>query len=94
MLKRALQLLSDLGDRGGSGLSGREQDVLRHTLAGLSNREIASRLGISPATVKAHLTSIFRKLDVRDRTQLVVLCSRRAMSGPRPASQPPSPTLV
>ncbi|MBI1918638.1 MAG: response regulator transcription factor [Planctomycetes bacterium] len=51
-------------------LSPREQEIARHVASGLSNQEIADRLSISEATVKAHLTHIFQKLGVRDRTQL------------------------
>lgn len=51
-------------------LSRREQEIGRLAADGLSNREIAGQLTISQATVKAHLTRIFRKLGVRDRTQL------------------------
>jgi DNA-binding NarL/FixJ family response regulator len=53
-------------------LTPREREMLNHLLRGLSNREIAERAAISQATVKAHVTNIFRKLSVRDRTQLVV----------------------
>lgn len=56
-----------LGER----LSRREQEIVRHAAGGLSNREIADRLNISEATVKAHMTHVFQKLGVRDRTQLV-----------------------
>lgn len=77
VVARALALLSTLstGPRGGSPegrLTVREGEIFRHTLGGLTNREIADRMAISPATVKAHLTNVFRKLSVRDRTQLVV----------------------
>lgn len=61
---RAEQTL--LSDR----LSLREREIVQHAAGGLSNTEIASRLGISGATVKAHLTHIFQKLGVRDRGQL------------------------
>ncbi len=54
---------------GGYPLSIREMEVLRLITHGLSNREIAHRLHISQQTVKNHIASIFRKLQVRDRTQ-------------------------
>ncbi|MEH2279652.1 MAG: response regulator transcription factor [Nostoc sp.] len=50
----------------------REQEVLHWLLQGDSNEEIAKRLYITVATVKAHLTSIFKKLQVTNRTQAVV----------------------
>ncbi len=51
-------------------LTERELEVARLVAAGASNREIASRLGITERTVKAHLGTIFSKLQVRDRLQL------------------------
>jgi LuxR family maltose regulon positive regulatory protein len=56
-----------IGDR--SGLSQREQEVLRLMADGLSNKEIAQRLYISLRTVKYHTTNIFTKLNVANRTQ-------------------------
>ncbi|MFN2608764.1 MAG: response regulator [Acidimicrobiales bacterium] len=50
-------------------LSKREDQVLRLVAAGLANKQIARRLGISEGTVKAHLTSVFQRLGVSDRTQ-------------------------
>jgi DNA-binding NarL/FixJ family response regulator len=50
-------------------LSGREQEVLRLVTAGLANKQIARRLGIAERTVKAHLTNIFGRIGVTDRTQ-------------------------
>ncbi len=50
-------------------LSDRELEVLRWVAQGASNKEIAAALFIAEGTVKNHLTSIFNKLDVRDRTQ-------------------------
>jgi DNA-binding NarL/FixJ family response regulator len=51
-------------------LSCREREVLRYTVTGLGNKEVADRLTISEATVKVHLTHIFRKLGLRGRGQL------------------------
>jgi LuxR family maltose regulon positive regulatory protein len=52
-------------------LSGRELEVLRFIAAGLSNPEIAEQLYVSVNTIKAHAKSIYRKLDVHNRTQAV-----------------------
>jgi len=53
-------------------LSEREMELLRHLGQGRSNKEIAHVLSITPQTVKNHITSILRKLDVNDRTQAVL----------------------
>ena len=53
------------------GLSTREGEVLALIAAGRSNREIASALFVSEATVKTHVNNIFSKLGVRDRAQAV-----------------------
>jgi DNA-binding NarL/FixJ family response regulator len=52
-----------------SSLTPREREVLALVGAGLSNKIIALRLGISEATVKAHLTRIYQQIGVTDRTQ-------------------------
>jgi len=54
-----------------AGLSERELDVLRELANGKSNTEIAHTLWLAEQTVKFHLTNIYRKLDVRCRTQAV-----------------------
>jgi DNA-binding NarL/FixJ family response regulator len=59
-------------------LTTREQEVLEMLGAGLPNRAIAQRLGISERTVKAHLTSIFHRLGVADRTQAALWAQRNA----------------
>ncbi|HZP39604.1 MAG TPA: response regulator transcription factor [Methylomirabilota bacterium] len=51
-------------------LSRREQEIVQLVVDGLSNLEVATRLGITEATVKAHLTHIFQKLALRGRSQL------------------------
>lgn len=58
-------------------LSPREMEILEHVTSGLSNKEIAYKLGISHQTVKNHMTAILRKLRVDDRTQAAVYALRR-----------------
>jgi DNA-binding NarL/FixJ family response regulator len=50
-------------------LSAREQDVLRLLAEGLTDREIATALAISPRTVESHVSSVLRKLGVRNRAE-------------------------
>jgi DNA-binding NarL/FixJ family response regulator len=52
-----------------SRLTSREQDVLALVTLGMSNREIAVKLNVGVSTVKAHLSSVFWKLGVSNRTQ-------------------------
>lgn len=60
-------------------LTARERAVLSLCAEGLSTREIAVRLGVASATVKAHLQSIYHKLDVPDRTSAVAAALRRGL---------------
>ena len=54
-------------------LTPREMETLEHLAAGLSNKRIAAEMGISEATVKLHITHVFEKLGVMDRTQAVTI---------------------
>lgn len=60
-------------------LSEREHQVLRQLVEGKSNKEIASDLGLTEATVKGYVSSILAHLDVADRTQAVVIALRRGL---------------
>ncbi len=57
-------------------LTGREQEVLSLLAKGLTNSEIAERLHISKHTVKNHISSIYRKIGINDRTQIALLAIR------------------
>jgi DNA-binding CsgD family transcriptional regulator len=50
-------------------LTAREGEVLRRTALGQSNAEVATALGVTVHAVKFHLSSIFRKLEVHNRTE-------------------------
>ncbi len=60
-------------------LTAREQHVLNLLAKGMSNKVIGSRLGVSSATVKTHLRSIFGKLDVLSRSEAIAVATRRGL---------------
>jgi DNA-binding NarL/FixJ family response regulator len=62
-------------------LSSRELQMLERMAQGMSNKEIAQDLGISDQTVKNHITSLLKKLDVLDRTAAVVYALRQGWVG-------------
>jgi DNA-binding NarL/FixJ family response regulator len=62
-----------------SDLSTRELEVLEQLVAGKSNKEIATKLGITEATVKSHVSTILSRLNVEDRTQAAVSALRRGL---------------
>jgi DNA-binding NarL/FixJ family response regulator len=64
---------------GGPALTTRETEVLKRIVAGRSNKEIASDLFISEATVKTHINSILGKLGVTDRTQAATTALQRGI---------------
>lgn len=68
---KLMQSMSAAEERARIKLSPRETEVLELMSKGLHNREIAKHLGIADRTVKFHLSSIFTKLDVSNRTEAV-----------------------
>ncbi len=63
----------------GERLTDRELEVLRHLSYGRSTKDIAAELVVSDETVKSHLTHIYQKLGVGDRTAAVALALRRGL---------------
>ncbi len=66
-------------------LTPREHEVLQLIAAGLTNLEIADRLGLSPYTAKTHVSRILTKLGARDRVQLVVLAYQTGIANSQQA---------
>ena len=62
------------------GLSPREQEILQLLVTGASNKMIAIKLGITEATVKVHLKTLLRKIDVNNRTQAAIWAMNNGFS--------------
>jgi DNA-binding NarL/FixJ family response regulator len=60
-------------------LTKREREILALVAEGMSNREIAERLVLSPETVKSHVAAILEKLNVSDRTQAAIYAVRNGL---------------
>jgi len=63
-------------------LTPREREVLGFIASGADNLKIAACLNITERTVKAHITSIYRKLDVENRTQMAMLACKLGLERP------------
>jgi DNA-binding NarL/FixJ family response regulator len=80
--RAARALLTARAGNGGGDFSPRELSVLRLLVEGRPNRAIAKQLGVSEATVKAHLTNIFQRIGVSDRTQAALWAERNGLGSP------------
>ena len=60
-------------------LTEKEQEIVRNLAHGMSNREIADKLAYSEKTVKNYLSTIFQKLNIRDRTQAAILALQQGI---------------
>jgi DNA-binding NarL/FixJ family response regulator len=63
-------------------LTARERDVLATLVSGADNLKIAAMLGVSERAVKAHITSLFEKFAVENRTELALLACHAGLHGP------------
>jgi DNA-binding NarL/FixJ family response regulator len=70
-------------------LTFRERTVCIHAAEGLTNKQIGQSLFISAVTVRHHLSSVFRKLDIGSRFELIVLCYRHQLVVPATVAPPP-----
>lgn len=66
---------------GGLSLSARQADIVRCIFEGMPDKEIASKLGIAIPTVRTHLTRLFEKLNITDRTELMARVVMEFRSG-------------
>ncbi|PTY07093.1 DNA-binding response regulator [Opitutaceae bacterium EW11] len=73
------QVAAKIGERLLARLSPREMEVLKLVAKGLSNKEIAAKLGLVVGTIKIYVANIFNKLGVSDRTQALVVAVKRGI---------------
>ncbi len=82
MLKGMLSEMKPSGPAAGQAaknLTKREREILALVAEGMSNREIAEKLVLSPETVKSHVAAILEKLNVSDRTQAAIYAVRNGL---------------
>ena len=68
-------------------LTEREREILELVARGLSNQQITDRLVLSPKTVRNHVSNIFSKLQVRDRSEAIVRAREAGFGGEKPTRQ-------
>jgi DNA-binding NarL/FixJ family response regulator len=81
MLKGMLSEMKPTGQAtpAAKNLTKREREILSLVAEGMSNREIAEKLVLSPETVKSHVAAILEKLNVSDRTQAAIYAVRNGL---------------
>jgi DNA-binding NarL/FixJ family response regulator len=81
--RAAAELLASRRERAASHveLTNREKEVLGLVISGNANKQIARKLGISEKTVKGHLTNLFQRIGVADRTQAALWAERTGALG-------------
>src|SRR5438105_4136779 len=72
LLERFAGAPTERASRSLDSLTAREREILRLIASGLSNAELAAHLHLGETTVKTHVSSMLRKLGVRDRVQAVI----------------------
>lgn len=78
VMQRAMQLARGVAPRDPfEVLSPRERGIASLVQRGLKNKDIADELGLTEGTVKVHLHNVFRKLDLRGRTDLILMAANR-----------------
>jgi DNA-binding NarL/FixJ family response regulator len=88
--KAAAALLAERGERAGAvDLTAREREILALVVEGLANKQIGRRLGISEKTVKGHLTNLFQRIGVADRTQAALWAERAGLFREGPGTEVP-----
>jgi DNA-binding NarL/FixJ family response regulator len=65
-----------------AGITPRQLDVLKYVIEGRANKVIAAELGLTEATVKAHITAVFKALNVTNRTQAALVAERLGLRRP------------
>lgn len=81
VMSRLPNRLNPVAENKLAGLSPRERQVALAVAAGASNKEVAREMGITERTIKAHLSSVFERLRVRDRVQLALKLNSTAEPG-------------
>jgi len=67
-----------VGNKGQGAFSRREQQLLEHITEGLTNEEIAEKLGLSHGTIKYYISQLFKKMRVRNRLEAIIAARNQA----------------